>query len=390
MVKETVKGHAKQIRGVSYKPNDLHGSLDDNSVILLRANNIDDGKINFDDVVYVDKSKVSNEQYLRRGDVLICASSGSKQLVGKAASVDFDTPCTFGAFCKVVRPNTGWADYLGIYFQSNVYRREISALAIGANINNIRNEHVDCLTLNIWSDDKQKRIVNQMSKLKGIIDKRKDELAKMDELIKARFVELFGDPVENPYGYEKVALSDLADIKIGPFGSLLHKEDYIEGGHALLNPSHIIDGKVVPDSKLTVSDEKFNELSAYQLLPGDVVMGRRGEMGRCAVVSDAGFLCGTGSLMIRTKGEVTADFIQKIISFPTFKKTIEDMAVGQTMPNLNVPIVSGFMVIKPPLEVQDQYYRFIDQVDKSKSVMQKSLDETQILFDSLMQKYFGQ
>ena len=176
MVKETVKGHAKQIRGVSYKPNDLHGSLDDNSVILLRANNIDDGKINFDDVVYVDKSKVSNEQYLRRGDVLICASSGSKQLVGKAASVDFDTPCTFGAFCKVIRPNTGWADYLGIYFQSNVYRRKISALAIGANINNIRNEHVDCLTLNIWSEDKQKRIVNQMSKLKGIIDKRKDSL----------------------------------------------------------------------------------------------------------------------------------------------------------------------------------------------------------------------
>ena len=200
---------------------------------------------------------------------------------------------------------------------------------------------------------------------------------------------MFGDPVPNPYGYDKVALSDLADIKIGPFGSLLHKEDYIDGGHPLLNPSHIVDGKVSPDDKLTISDEKYEELSAYQLKTGDVVMGRRGEMGRCAVVPEDGFLCGTGSMFIRTKGEVTADYIQKIISFPSFKKTIEDMAVGQTMPNLNVPIVSGFQIIKPPMEVQDRYYAFAEQVDKSKVKVQKALDETQKLFDSLMQQYFG-
>ena len=169
----------------------------------------------------------------------------------------------------------------------------------------------------------------------------------------------------------------------------LHKEDYIEGGHPLLNPSHIIDGKVAPDNKLSISDEKYNELSAYQLHVGDVIMGRRGEMGRCAVVPDEGYLCGTGSLMIRTKGDVTADYIQKVISFPSFKKTIEDMAVGQTMPNLNVPIVSTFQIVKPPIEVQNRYYTFVAQVNKSKVAVQKALDETQKLFDSLMQQYFG-
>ena len=228
-----------------------------------------------------------------------------------------------------------------------------------------------------------------MEKVYAVIQARKAELQKLDELIKARFVELFGDPVTNPHGFEKVALSDLAEIKIGPFGSLLHKEDYIEGGHALVNPSHIVDGKVSVDEKLTVSDDKFAELSAYHLQVGDVVMGRRGEMGRCAVVLDDGLLCGTGSLLIRTKGEVTADYIQKIISFPSFKKTIEDMAVGQTMPNLNVPIVSGFQIIKPPMEVQRAYYKFVEQLDKSKVVVQKALDEAQLLFDSLMQQYFG-
>ena len=205
-----------------------------------------------------------------------------------------------------------------------------------------------------------------LEKVYSIIQHRKQELQRLDELIKARFVELFGDPVANPHGYEKVALSELAEIKIGPFGSLLHKEDYIEGGHALLNPSHIVDGKVAPDNKLTISEEKYLELSAYHLKNGDVVMGRRGEMGRCAVVPCDGYLCGTGSLLIRTKGEVTADYIQKIISFPSFKKLIEDMAVGQTMPNLNVPIVSNFQIIKPPMEIQNSYYRFVGQTDKSK------------------------
>ena len=242
---------------------------------------------------------------------------------------------------------------------------------------------------NLDSLDKQAEIVEILGKAESIILKRRKELAELDNLIKARFVELFGDPVANPHGFDKVALSELADIKIGPFGSLLHKEDYIEGGHALLNPSHIIDGKVAPDYKLTVSAQKYGELSAYHLKAGDVVMGRRGEMGRCAVVPCDGYLCGTGSLMIRTKGEVTADYIQKIISFPSFKKTIEDMAVGQTMPNLNVPIVSNFQIIKPPIEVQKSYYTFVEQVDKSKVVVQKALDEAQTLFDSLMQQYFG-
>ena len=242
---------------------------------------------------------------------------------------------------------------------------------------------------NLDNIEKQLEIIDVLGRCKKVIEARKQELVELDRLMKARFVEMFGDPVSNPYGYDKVALSDLADIKIGPFGSLLHKEDYIDGGHPLLNPSHIVDGKVSPDDKLTISDEKYEELSAYQLKTGDVVMGRRGEMGRCAVVPEDGFLCGTGSMLIRTKGEVTADYIQKIISFPSFKKTIEDMAVGQTMPNLNVPIVSGFQIIKPPMEVQDRYYAFAEQVNKSKVAVQKALDETQILFDSLMQKYFG-
>lgn len=265
----------------------------------------------------------------------------------------------------------------------------LNAQARGATIKGIKITVLSGLEIPEISLEEQMHISQVIDEAKAIITLHRQQLQKLDELVKARFVEMFGDPVSNPHNFEKVALSDLADIKIGPFGSLLHKEDYIEGGRALVNPSHIVDGKIVTDERLTVSNEKYTELSAYHLQIGDVVLGRRGEMGRCAVVSESGLLCGTGSLLIRPKGEVTADYIQKIISFPSFKKTIEDMAVGQTMPNLNVPIVSGFQIIKPPIEIQETYYAFAEQTDKSKAAVQKALDEAQLLFDSLMQKYFG-
>ncbi|MBR5758478.1 MAG: restriction endonuclease subunit S, partial [Thermoguttaceae bacterium] len=169
-------------------------------------------------------------------------------------------------------------------------------------------------------------------------------LAATDELVKARFVEMFGDPIENPMNWETSQLENIAEIRIGPFGSLLHKDDYIQGGHPIVNPSHIIDGTIVIDPNLTLTDSKYEELSCYSLQVGDVVLGRRGEMGRCAVVPSGGYLCGTGSIIIRPKNGIKSCLLQRIISSSTFCKYIESMAVGVTMKNLNVSIVSSFQI----------------------------------------------
>ena len=259
----------------------------------------------------------------------------------------------------------------------------------GSTMRHITKPDFDNMPFPLPSIKEQKKISELLEKCTSIIATNKQMLEKYDMLIKSRFIEMFGDPVTNERNWEKVRLDSVADIKIGPFGSLLHQEDYITGGHALVNPSHIIDGRICTDEKLTISDEKYTELTPYHLQKHDVVMGRRGEMGRCAVVDSDGLLCGTGSLIIRTKGELKSDFIQKIISFPSYKKTIEDKAVGQTMPNLNVPIVSSFEIIKPPKEVQDNYYAFVQQIDKSKFAVQKSLEKAETLYKSLMQEYFG-
>ena len=284
-----------------------------------------------------------------------------------------------------ISPKGDYSDFLRYYFNYHKPNQLVKDEAYPSiSLADIGEMEIDIKDINTRAS-----IVSVLDKVEQLISLRKKQLQKLNDLVKSRFVEMFGDPVTNPKGWEKHPLSDEAEIKIGPFGSLLHKDDYISGGHALVNPSHIVDGAIIPAEDLTVSDEKYKELNAYHLLEGDVVMGRRGEMGRCAVVDRSGLLCGTGSLLIRSKGDLSADFIQKIISFPSFKKTIEEMAVGQTMPNLNVPIVSSFQIIKPPKSVQDDYYTFVAQIDETRLTEQRGLDKLELLKHSLMQKYFG-
>ena len=334
----------------------------------------------------IGSSKITVED----GDVLVCKINPRINRVW-VVKHHTDHPLLASSEWIVVRNSKMDSNYLKWYFSSPTFRNLLvsQVAGIGGSLTRAQPKQVAKYPVPIVDICEQRRIAAVLNKVSGLIAKRREQLDKLDELVKARFVEMFGDPVSNPYNWEKVSLSELADIRIGPFGSLLHKEDYIEGGHPLVNPSHIIDGKIVIDEKLTVSHQKYVELEAYHLKAGDVVMGRRGEMGRCAVVSQEDLLCGTGSLLIRPKGKVTADYIQKIISFPSFKKMIEDMAVGQTMPNLNVPIVAAFQIIKPPVQVQENYYTFVTQVDKSKLTIRQSLDKLEVLKKALMQQYFG-
>ena len=339
----------------------------DKGVRIIRISNVQKGYIEDNTPAFYPFDDINVAKYeLFEGDLLL-SLTGNVGRVGRLDKKFLPAALNQRVACIRIKDNTALdKSFLFDLLNSGSFEQKCILSSKGVAQKNLSTEWLKDYKIPLPPLAEQRKIAAVLDKVSDLMAKRKQQLNKLDELVKSRFIEMFGDPVENPHGFRKVALSELAEIKIGPFGSLLHKEDYIEGGHPLLNPSHIVDGKVAPDSKLTISDKKYDELEAYHLHIGDVVMGRRGKMGRCAVVPSEGFLCGTGSLLIRTKGEVTADYIQKIISFPSFRKTIEDMAVGQTMPNLNVPIVSKFQIIKPPIEVQKNYYKFVAQTDKSK------------------------
>lgn len=374
MKRTKVKNLAKQIRGVSYKPEDLHDSLDEDSVILLRANNIDEGKINFDDVVYVDKSKVSDEQYLKVGDVLICASSGSKQLVGKAASVVFDSPCTFGAFCKVVRPNNNVADYLGKYFQSGVYRRKISEVAIGANINNIRNEHIDSLELPIYEPAQAQRMVEKIGLLQNIIDNRKCELSKLDELIKARFVEVFGNPVTNDKGWSTDSCKNLMK-KIGsgatPKGG---RESYCDEGISLIRSMNVYNNRFEYKDLAHITDEQAEQLDNVTIEKSDVLLNITGaSVARCCVVPDDLLPARVNQhvSIIRCKENLLPEFVCSIFTEDNYQRLLWNIATagGATREAITKQQIEDLQLIVPPLDLQKQFMEFVNQVDKSKVIV---------------------
>ena len=237
--------------------------------------------------------------------------------------------------------------------------------------------------------EEQEKIVAVLSTIDNILDLYSAQLNKLDELIKSRFLEMFGDIGTNSKGWLLSPLEEVAEIHIGPFGSLLHKEDYVCNCHALVNPSHIVDGKIKTDEKLTINNEKYQEMSAYHLQKDDIVLGRRGEMGRCAVVEQEGLLCGTGSMIIRPNGKIIPYFLQTILSSPLYKRILEDKAVGVTMLNLNVPIVSSITIPLLPIELQDRFIELLQSVEKQKATVQQSIDKLETLKQSLMQEYFG-
>ena len=180
------------IRGVSYKPSDVKTATDTNTVIILRSNNINDANLNTDEIVYINKDRVSEEQYIRINDIVVCASNGSKALVGKAAiNKHLKDKYAHGAFCLLVRPNEPTNPmYLSMFFQTSLYKKQIDELAAGSNILNIKQEHLTNLVLPLPSmeeQDKFAKIVKQADKSKSVIQKalvylndiQSDELGKI-------------------------------------------------------------------------------------------------------------------------------------------------------------------------------------------------------------------
>ena len=365
MEKTKVKTLVRQIRGVSYKPEDLHNELDDNSVVLLRANNIDEGKINFDDVVYVDKSKVSDEQYLKYGDILICASSGSKNLVGKAASIRFSKECTFGAFCKAIRPKEGLDEYLSVYFQSPIYRRKISEVAIGVNINNIRNEHIDELDIPVFSNDEQASIVKKIHLIQEVISNRKAELEKLDDLIKARFVEMFGDMVTNYNGWKSVLLGEACDVRDGTHDS---PQYYLEG-YPLVTSKNITGGKIDFTDCSLICEEDYNKINQRSKVDyGDILMPMIGTVGKPVIVDmDEKFAIKNVALIkFRDNSVVINSFVKALLESDYFDRAVISKIRGGTQKFISLGDIRKLEICLPPISMQEQFADFVHQVDKSK------------------------
>lgn len=267
---------------------------------------------------------------------------------------------------------------------------KIYALARGAAQKNLDMKHFPLLPIAIPTLKEQQAIASELDAIQTMLDGHKAQLADLDALAQSIFLDMFGDPMANPKGWDTKPLSDLCvKISTGPFGTMLHKTDYCEKGIPTINPQDIKNNRIIVDNIARVSLEKANELSNYILKKNDIILARRGDLSKCAVITEKenGWLCGTGSFFLELKLLFPILFYYQYTS-NSIQKFLNEKSLGATMPNLNQGILSQLPILFPPLHLQQQFVHRVEAIEKQKELIKSQLADAETLMAERMQYYF--
>lgn len=385
-----LKAYIEQIRGISYKPEDTSNEPVGGYFPVLRANNIKDNNLIFDDLVYVNVKKIKKEQEIRKGDIIVCTSSGSKDLVGKAAQAKKDLQMSFGAFCRGIRPKNILPEYLGNYFKSPIYRKTISKLSAGANINNIKSEHLDNLEIPLPTMEEQKKIAARLDAVSDLLAKQKQLLSEQDTLIQSTFYDIFGDPIKNEKGWNSKKLSELGSLKNG----INFQKNDNESDLYCLGVADFKDNKYISDiSALQKVPSKSVNLTEDLLKNGDIVFvrsnGNKALVGRCVAVYPNEEAVTFSGFCIRFRKSTTlikTDYLLYFLKTPQVRNALAGR--GANIQNLNQQILSRVNILCPPFELQQKFAAIAEQIESEKSKIKSAIAETQTLFNSMMSEYF--
>jgi type I restriction enzyme, S subunit len=238
--------------------------------------------------------------------------------------------------------------------------------------------------------------VEPASELLKKIKAEKEELVKAGKIKKQKPLPPIKEdeiPFEIPESWEWCRLEAVSNnISTGPFGTMLHKSDYTTTGIPLVNPMNIVDEKIIPSEKMLVNEETKTRLKSYVLKEGDIVIGRRGEMGRCAIVSnnESGWLCGTGSFFLKLSSKIYGKYFVKFMRSESTKSLLLGNSVGSTMNNLNHRILNNLTFPLPPLLEQQQIVTKLDKLmqycDKLEESIKTSRQQNEMLLQQVLRE----
>jgi len=283
------------------------------------------------------------------------------------------------------------SDYIEYCFKSPFVIKQIQATADAAVVGTYTITNAKETKIPLPPLAEQQKIAAILDAADSLRQKDQQVIDHYTTLSQSLFLEMFGDVFQNSENFSELSFSEITEkVQIGPFGSQLHKKDYVENGIPLVNPVHIKDKKIVTNTSFTLLKSKFESLPNYHLKSGDLIMGRRGEMGRCALVTEkeAGYFCGTGSLYIRLNSKANPIFLLNVISSSSGKSYLERHAQGVTMMNLNKKIILNIKIGIPPITLQNKFAERIQTIEAQKQQAQASLKKSNDLFNSLLQRAF--
>ena len=336
----------------------------------------------------------SNKMIVRKNDVLLCKINPRINRVW-VVQEESEYKNIASSEWIVVRNSYYNPEFLAWYFRNPKFKKLMTSevTGIGGSLTRAQPKAVAEYPVPVMKREEQDKIVEVLNMTAGVIKSRQQELKKLDNLIKARFIEMFGEPENNNKAWPVKSLDKLCTV--GSSKRVYQSEQSSEGVPfwRISDLVSKIDTGTV-DSELFISEIKYTELKRAGLVPvtGDILVTSRGTLGRCYIVHDEDcfyFQDGMISWLSNYSEEITPLYLQYLFTMSGFRKQIDNAQAGSTVAYLSIAMLKKLQVMVPNKALQEQFAAFVEQVDKSKVTIQKALDETQLLFDGLMQKYFG-
>ena len=300
--------------------------------------------------------------------------------------------CCIGRGLAAITPNQDKVSSEFIYWLLKGKHKELNLQGTGSTFKAISRKVLEKIRVPDIELKKQTELAGNLEKVYSVIQLRKQQLEELDTLIKARFVEMFGNPEDSGNEWEQKPLSDLLNV----IGGYAFKSDQFSeiGGIPVLRIGNINAGVFRPVNMVYWEDDE--KLERYAIYAGDLVMSLTGTVGK----DDYGNVCIMGNeydkyylnqrnAKLEIKSGLDKYYLSELLKFECVKKKLTGISRGVRQANISNKDILNLVVNVPPIELQNQFAAFVTQVDKLKVAVQESLDELQTLFDSLMQQYFG-
>ena len=326
--------------------------------------------------------------YLPTGTVIL----SSRAPIGKTAIAGCKMCCNQG-FKNLICSDAIYNEYLYFFLKSKT--DYLNSLGRGATFKEISKSIVESIEIPLPEVNQQKEIAEKFKKLEQLISLRKQQLAKLDELVKARFVEMFGDPADNVNNLPASPMTAICQIIDGDRGKNYPKqEEFSDSGFCLfLNAKNVTAQGFSFENCTYITEEKDALLRNGKLCRGDVVLTTRGTIGNLAFYDTSvpyeNIRINSGMVILRMNKQV----VSEIFFIEQFKMQLDSIksriASGSAQPQLPISTMNKIEMILPPIELQNQFAAFVERISQQKQTVQQSLEKLELMKKALMQEYFG-
>lgn len=322
--------------------------------------------------------------------------------IGRTATVSEDIlPANTNQAIAIIRVPEGSIDYSFLMYalESPALRKQYESQKQGVAQINLSLQNVSDFLIPKFGLDEQRRIAAVLDKVSCLIAKRREQLDKLDELVKARFVEMFGEPIANPMKWPVVPLKSLSTLITNGNTPKGGSENYVENGITFLRSQNVWRNQIILDDVAYIDEATHRSMKKSSLRYKDILITKTGRvntenssLGRAALFlgkDDSANINGHVYL-VRLKNTAIPEYIVTILTGEAYRKYIRKVCVGGVdKRQINVEQVEDFPIILPPIEMQKSFSTIREEIGKSKLTIQQSLDKLEVLKKALMQQYFG-